>query len=138
MQHAKPITSPMSTTSPLSRLDGTSMSDPTTLYRITIGALHYLSITRPDIAFAVNKMSQFSHDPLDVLWTAIKRMLRYLKHTISYDLLVRPSSSSKLSAFLDVDWAGFPDDRKFTSGYCTCFGCNLLSWTTKKQPMVSR
>jgi hypothetical protein len=77
MQLAKPISSPMSAASLLSKFDGTSMSNPT-LFRSTIGALHYLSLTRPDIAFAVNKVSQFSHSPHDVHWAAIKRSLRYL------------------------------------------------------------
>ena len=56
MQLAKPSSSPMSAASPLSKFDGTSMSDPS-LFRSTVGALHYLSLTRPDIAFAVNKVS---------------------------------------------------------------------------------
>jgi hypothetical protein len=81
MQFAKPISSPMTATSPLSQFHGIPMTDPT-LYRSTVGALHYLSITHPDIAFAVNKVSQFSHAPRDVHWTAIKRILRYLKHSI--------------------------------------------------------
>jgi len=64
MQLAKPVSSPMLATSTLSQFDGISLSDPT-LYRSMVGALHYLSITRPDIAFAVNKVSQFSHAPND-------------------------------------------------------------------------
>lgn len=137
MQSAKPISSPMSMATPLNKFDGTSMSDPT-LYRSTVGALHYLSITRPDIAFAVNKVSQFSHDPRDVHWTAIKRILLYLKQTISYGLLIRPSTSKQLVAFSDADWTGCPDDRKSTLGYCTFLSCNLISWTSKKQPTISR
>jgi hypothetical protein len=137
MQLAKPVSSPMSAASTLSQFDGISLSDPT-LYRSTVGALHYLSITRPDIAFAVNKVSQFSHAPRETYWAAVKRILRYLKHTISYGLLIQPSPSSQLVAFSDADWAGCPDDRKSTSGYCTFLGCNLLSWTVKKQPTVSR
>ena len=60
-----------------------------------------------------------------------------MKHTISYGLLIKPSSSSQLVAFSDANWAACPDDRKSTSGYCTFLGCNLLSWTAKKQPTVS-
>jgi hypothetical protein len=63
------------------------MFDPT-IKRSTAGALHYLSITRSDIAFDVNKVSQFSHDPCDVHWKAIKKILQYLKHPISYGLLI--------------------------------------------------
>jgi hypothetical protein len=113
------------------------MSD-TTLYRSTVGALHYLSLTHPDIAFVVNEVSQFSHAPRDTHWNAIKRILRYLKNTLSYGLLIKPTPSSQLFAFFDADWASCPDDRKSTSGYCIFLGRNLLSWTVKTQPTVSR
>jgi hypothetical protein len=127
----------MSPSSPLCQFDGNSIGDPT-LYSSTVGALHYLSITRPDIAFAVNKVFQFSHAPRDTHWTAIKCILQYLKYTISYGLLIKPNPSFQLLAFSDVDWAGCPDDRKSTSGYCIFLGCNLISWAVKKQPTVSR
>ena len=117
MELAKPIFSPMSTATPLSN---------------TVGALQYLSITRLDITFAVNKVSQFASDPRDVHWFAIKLILKYLMHTIMYGLLIKPRLSSQLVVFFDVDWAGCPDDRKSTSGYCTFFCGNLLSWSSKK------
>jgi len=137
MMLAKPITSPMSASAPLSKFAGISLSD-ATLYRSTVGVLQYLAITRPDISFAVNKCSQFMQDPRDVHWTAVKRILRYLKHSITYGLLIRPCHHFQLAAFSDADWAGCPDDRKSTSGYCTFLGPNLLSWNSKKQPTVSR
>jgi hypothetical protein len=58
MAAAKPVSSPMSTTTSLSTFEGASFDDPT-LYQSTIGALQYLCITRPDISFTVNKLSQF-------------------------------------------------------------------------------
>jgi hypothetical protein len=78
------------------------------------------------------------HAPRDLHWTAVKRILRYLKLTISHGLLLRPYKSFRLAAFSDADWAGCPDDRKSTSSYCTFLGPNILSWTSKKQPTVSR
>jgi hypothetical protein len=131
MDLSKPITSPMAASSPLSKYSGVSLTDPTT-YRSTVGALQYLSITRPDISFAVNKVSQFMHNPRDTHWSAVKRILRYLKHSITHGLVIRRSSSSQLTAYSDADWAGCPDDRKSTSGYCVFFGQNLISWCSKK------
>jgi hypothetical protein len=137
MTLAKPTTSPMFASAPLSKFDGLSLSD-ATLYRSTVGALQYLAITRPDIAFAVNKCSQFMQDPRNIHWTVVKRILCYLKHSLTHGLLLRPCRNFHLVAFSDADWVGCPDDRKSTSGYCTFLGPNLLSWNSKKQPTVSR
>ena len=137
MLHAKPISSPMSNAKPLSAFDGAIFPD-LTLFRSTIGSLQYLSITRPDLSFAVNRVCQFMHRPTTTHWQAVKRILRYLKHTISYGLLLKRSSSTRLGAFSDADWAGCPDDRKSTSGFCVYLGDNLISWSSKKQPTVAR
>ena len=136
MLHAKPISSPMSNAKPLSAFDGAIFPD-LTLFRGTIGSLQYLSITRPDLSFAVNRVCQFMHRPTTTHWQAVKRILRYLKHTISYGLLLKRSSSTRLGAFSDADWAGCPDDRKSTSGFCVYLGDNLISWSSKKQPTVA-
>jgi hypothetical protein len=62
----------------------------------------------------------------------MKRILRYLKQTISLGFLICRQSSSTLHAFSDSDWAGYPDDRRSTSSYCVFFGSNLLSWSSRK------
>ena len=137
MAEARPISSPMSSSSQLSLLAGVEFSDPT-LYRSTVGALQYLSITRPDVSFAVNKVCQFMHRPTDIHWSAVKRILRYLNDTINYGLYLRPSPSTHLSVYSDADWAGCPDDRKSTSGYCIYLGHNLVSWNSREQQTVAR
>jgi len=137
MLEAKPISSPMSSSSSLSAFDGDSMDDPL-LNRSTVGSLQYLSLTRPDLAFAVNRVCQFMHKPTKLHWQAVKRILRYLKHTVSHGLLLTRSNTSTLEVFSDADWAGCPDDRKSTGGYCVFLGSNLISWSSKKHPTVSR
>jgi hypothetical protein len=126
MLNVKPMTSPMAATTSLSQFSVSTFSD-VTLYRSNVGALQYLSLTRPDIAFAVNKLSQFMHDPCDLYWSAVKRILRYLKSTIDHELLIKKCSSHQLFAYSDADWAGCPDNRKSTSGYSVFLGSNLLS-----------
>jgi hypothetical protein len=116
MSLAKPITSPMSSSATLNKFDGVKFDD-ATLYQSIVGTLQYLSIIRPDIAFPVSKVSQFMNEPRHTYWSAVKRILRYLKHTINHGLLIRKCSSNQLFAFLDAVWAGCSDDKHSTSGF---------------------
>jgi hypothetical protein len=107
-------------------------------YRSIVGALQYLTLTHPDIAYSVNKVYQYLHAPTMVHMTAVKWILSFLKHMSDYVFLIRPSSSTMVSAFSDTDWAGCMDDRKSTGGFIMFFGPNLVSWSVKKQKTVSR
>jgi hypothetical protein len=70
---------------------------------------------------------------------AAKRILRYLKGSLEFGLLFRHSTSPlTIKAYSDADWAGCPDSRRSTTGFCVFLGSNLISWTAKKQPTVSR
>lgn len=90
----------------------------------------------PDLAYVVAKVCQFMHAPrVDQHW---QKNLRYLKNTSHIGLHITPSSQYNLMAFSDADWAGCPDDRRSTSGFCVFFGNNLVSWSSKKQPTVAR
>ncbi|XP_040987785.1 uncharacterized mitochondrial protein AtMg00810-like, partial [Juglans microcarpa x Juglans regia] len=134
---SKPVHIPMVVSQHLSA-DGSLFSDPT-LYRSLVGALQYLTITQPDIAHAVNSVSQFLHAPTEDHFLAVKRILRYVKGTIHFGLTFRPSSSpGALVAYSDTDWADCPDTRRSTSGYSIYLGDNLVSWSAKKQPTVFR
>ncbi|CAL8990669.1 unnamed protein product, partial [Prunus brigantina] len=136
MHEAKPVSTPAISGKRFSITDGDPLPDATE-YRSVVGALQYLTLTRPDIAFAVNQVCQFMHRPTTVHWIAVKRILRYLNGTISHGLFYRPSSLH-LIAYSDADYAGDPDDRRSTGGYCIFLGNNLISWSSKKQRGVSR
>lgn len=71
------------------------MADPT-LYQMVVGSLQYLTLTRPDISFAV---CQFMHSPAKDHWQTVKWILRYLKHTSNFGLLLQPTSTTRLQAF---------------------------------------
>ncbi|KAJ0787642.1 putative RNA-directed DNA polymerase [Helianthus annuus] len=137
LAECRPLSTPVSSGRQLSRHSGDPLSDPT-LYRSTVGALQYLVLTRPEIAYAVSKVSQFLQTPTDRHWVAVKRILRYLRGTISHGLCIRRSDVFDLHAYSDADWAGCPDDRRSTTGYCIFLGPNLISWSSKKQHTVAR
>jgi histone deacetylase 1/2 len=130
---------PLSTSEKLSLTDGIPLgSEDSTAYRSVVGALQYLTLTRPDLSFSVNKICQYLHAPTTAHWTAVKRVLRYIKGTVQLGLKFQRSSSTLLSAFSDADWAGDIDDRRSTGGFAIFFGPNLISWSARKQATVSR
>lgn len=132
-----PSSTPMSCASKLAKSDGVLLDNPT-IYRSAIGALQYLTLTRPDIAFTVNKLSQFLKAPTDLHWGACKHLMRYLKGTTKLSLCFSPTSSFSFAGFVDADWASCVDDRRSTGGHCVFLGDNLLVWSSKKQAVVSR
>ncbi|RVW54772.1 Retrovirus-related Pol polyprotein from transposon RE1 [Vitis vinifera] len=113
---SKPVPTPMIVSQRLSS-EGTPFADPT-LYRSLVGALQYLTITCPDLAHSVNSVSQFLHAPTEVHFQAVKRILRYVQGTLHFGLKFTSCSSMGLVAYSDEDWAGCPDTRRSTSGYC--------------------
>jgi histone deacetylase 1/2 len=139
MENCKSTSTPLAPTERLSRDTGASLGpDDSFRYRSIVGGLQYLTLTRPDISFAVNKVCQFLSQPTEVHWEAVKRILRYVKGTLNTGLKFRKSSSMGISIFTDADWAGDVDDRRSTGGFAVFVGPNLVSWSAKKQPTVSR
>ncbi|RVX16655.1 Retrovirus-related Pol polyprotein from transposon RE2 [Vitis vinifera] len=107
MHSTKLVPTPMSVALKLHATSSPAFFD-LTLYRNTIGALQYLTHTKPDIAFVVNKLSQYLQQPTKLHWT-----------TYAY-------------------WASSIDDRRFTTSYCVFLGTNLLTWSSRKQSVVAR
>ena len=135
---SKPVSTPMSAKDTLTANPGSLLDNPTE-FRALVGALQYLTITRPDIAFAVNSVSQYMSQPSLSHLVAVKRILRYVKGTLGHGLYFAPQRQPvHLSAYSDADWAGCPDSRRSTSGYLVYLGSNLISWCSKKQPTIAR
>lgn len=126
-----PVSIPIISAQKLTKGGGVPLDNPT-IYRSTVGALQYLTLTRPDIAYSVNKLSQFLKTPTDLHWGACKHLLRYLKGTNLFSLTFSPTSSSQFQGFADANWASCPDDRRSTGGHCVFLGTNLLVWSSKK------
>ncbi|KAL0454779.1 UNVERIFIED_CONTAM: Retrovirus-related Pol polyprotein from transposon RE2 [Sesamum latifolium] len=107
-------------------------------YRRLVGKLIYLTVTRPDISFAVGLVSQFMDKPRSVHWEAALRILKYIKASLGKRLLFKRYGYVKIEAYSDADYAGLKDDRKSTSEYYTYVGENLVTWCSKKQTTVAR
>jgi hypothetical protein len=129
----------MSTSEKLSLFEGTPLGQhDSTQYRSVVGALQYLTLTKPNISFAVNKVCQFLHTPTMVHWAAVKRILRYLKSCTRIGLKIGRCHSLLITGFSDANWIGSLDDRRTTRGYAIFLGTNLVSWSARKQSVVSR
>ncbi|GKD54334.1 putative zinc finger, CCHC-type containing protein, partial [Tanacetum coccineum] len=81
------------------------------LYRLLVGALQYLTITRPDLSYAVNQVSEFRHPPTQDHFQAVKRILRYVKGTLSYGLSFDHSPKPSLVGYSDADWGHCTETR---------------------------
>lgn len=136
MENASPCPTPMITGRHFT-VEGEKLKDPT-VFRQAIGGLQYLTHTRPDIAFSVNKLSQYMSSPTTDHWQGIKRILRYLQGTINYCMHIKPSTDLDITGFSDADWATSIDDRKSMAGQCVFLGETLISWSSRKQKVVSR
>ncbi|XP_061354483.1 uncharacterized mitochondrial protein AtMg00810-like [Gastrolobium bilobum] len=133
----KPKSTPLEVKSKLSNHDGDLLPDPT-IFRRLIGRLLYLTITRPDLCFAVNHLSQFMATPRVPHLQAAHRILAYVKATLGQGLFFPCSSIVQLKVFCDSDWASCLDNRRSVSGFCVFLGNSLISWKSKKQHTVSR
>ncbi|KAG9444876.1 hypothetical protein H6P81_016216 [Aristolochia fimbriata] len=118
-------------------IDGEELSDPT-LYQKLVSGLIYLSITRPDISYAVHVVSQFMLAPMSVHYAVVLRILRYVKGSLLQGLFLSSASPLTLLAYSDACWVGDVTDRRSTTGYSVFLVHSLISWRSKKQSTVSR
>ncbi|UYV81278.1 hypothetical protein LAZ67_20000641 [Cordylochernes scorpioides] len=118
MKEAKPISTPMDSNSKLTKISSIEVS------------------TRPDIAYAVSALGQFSNDPRRQHWNAAKRVLRYLKGTSCLRITYRKSNEA-LHGYVDADWGGNLVDRKSHTGIVYFLARGPIAWESKKQETVT-
>jgi hypothetical protein len=108
-------------------------------YKQIGGSLMYLLATRPALAYSVCLVARFMDRPTEMHFAAIKRIMRYVQGTLKYGIMYKhvTDGSLKLQGWSDSDYAGDLDDRKSTSGYVFMLGTGAISWSSKKQPIVT-
>ena len=108
-----------------------------TYYKQVVGSLMYLTATRPDMMFVVSLISRYMENPTELHLQAAKRVLRYLQGTTEFGIFYRKGGDDELVTYTDSDHAGDLDERKSTSGYVFLLSSGAISWSSKKQPIVS-
>ncbi|XP_020677802.1 uncharacterized protein LOC110096276 [Dendrobium catenatum] len=122
INNTKSLSNPLCTKVPDIIPTSQLLTDPK-IYRQITRSLQYLTLTRPDISYAVNLLCQNMHNPSSYHFYLLHRLLRYIYGTLSFGIPILP---------------GDKDTRKSTSSYCTFLGHTLISWTVKKQHMIAR
>jgi len=115
---------------------GQPLSDPTQ-YRRLVGKLICLTITRPDITYVVQLLSQFMASPTVEHMQIANHVLRYLKSCLGHGIFLATDSSTHLTTYCDSDWTSCPIGRRSTTGYAVILGQSLISWHIKKQDIIS-
>lgn len=92
-----------------------------------MGALQYLTFTRPNISYAVQQVCLHMHDPREPHLAVLKRILRYIRGSLDMGLHIQRCPTGDLVVYSDADWAGCPDTWRSTSGYAVFLGDNLVS-----------
>ena len=132
MLGCKPMRTPMEQHLSFSKDEGELIANPSQ-YRRLIGRLMFLTLTRPDICYAVNRLSQFLNKPRQHHIMVALMVLQYIKGTPGQGLFFSTKSDFQLKAFCDVDWSGRLDSKKSLTRYYVFLGDNLISWRSKNK-----
>eukprot|EP00794_Sanderia_malayensis_P002051 gene2051-biopygen1854 len=109
-------------------------------YQALIGSITYaVTATRPDLAQALGSVNQFASNQGNEHWTAVKRILRYIRGTVDHGILYDGSKERniQLKGYVDADWGSNPNERKSQSGYAFFLCGGITSWASKKQPIIA-
>jgi len=108
-------------------------------YKRLVEKLNYLTVTRPDISYAVSTVRQFLNSPrVLIIGMQVIHILKYIKASLGKSLLYGHNNHTKAVCYSNANWAGSPSDRRSAFGYCASIGDNLISCNSKKQNVVAR
>ncbi|PHT78116.1 hypothetical protein T459_16168 [Capsicum annuum] len=108
-----------------------------TLYKQIVGNLMYLTVTRPGVMHVVSLISSFMKLPREMHLQASKRILWYLNGISNFGIVYQMKAVGDSVGYTNSDYAGNLEDRKSTSRYVLILGSRVVSWSSKKQPIVT-
>ncbi|KAM1053550.1 hypothetical protein ACFX2I_000976 [Malus domestica] len=135
MDQCNPVQNPVVPGLKLTRNGGVEVDS--TVYRQMVGNLMYLTATRPDLMFVVSLIIRYMERPTEEHLQVAKKVLRYVKGTVDLGIFYKKGGTEELTGYTDSDYAGDQDDRKSTSGYVFMMSSGAVSWSSKKQPVVT-
>jgi hypothetical protein len=136
MTGCKPISIPLEQNVKLSADEGDLVED-TTMYRHVMGSLIYMTMIRPNLSYAVGVVSQFMQTPRKPHLDVVRRILRYIKHTLQCGIFYEAKSQLQVHGYMNADWTNNVLDRRSTNGFMFSFGSGAVSWSSKKQPTIA-
>lgn len=117
--------------------DGSGAAVDLTYFKQIIGSLMYLTATRPDLMISVSLIIRYMEKPTELHLQAVKRVIRYLKGTVDLGIAYIRGRAGSLVGYIDNDYAGDIDDRNSKSGFVFMLAIGAVSWSSKKQPVVT-
>jgi hypothetical protein len=136
MMGCKPISIPLKQNVKLSADEGDLVKD-TTMYKCIVGSLIYMTITRPNLNYAVRMVNQFMQTPGKPHLDAMRCILRYIKHTLQCGIFYEAKSQLQIHGYINANWASNVSDKRSTNGFMFPFGSGAVSWNSNKQPKVA-
>ena len=108
-----------------------------TLYKQIVGSLMYFTTIRLEIMHSVSMISGYMENPKEIHLLVAKMIFHYLQGTKEFSLFYKKGEITSLVGFSDSDFVGDQDDRRSTLGYVFMLGSGVVSWSSKKQPIVT-
>ena len=136
MTECKPVSTPLNRNLKMDVDSGTTVRD-STKYHQLIDILIYLTITQPDLSYSVSLLSQFMQNPRNLHLDCAKRILWYVSTRMDYGIMYKSNTTIRLEGYTDADWEGYKANRRSTSGFVFSLGSGVISWSSKKQPIVT-
>ena len=98
--------------------------------------MHLMNFSRPDITYAVRRLSRYTYNPNNDHWNALAKLIKYSRGTMKYGILYN-GFPVVLEGYNDANWISYSDEKKSTSGYSFILGGGVVAWKSSKQTLIA-